>query len=229
MPNETEREPRPLHPDRRVRRGLATLRALEDRELEGDLDPRRLEDTEDSLDCRFTDNILALFAANELESLRRLGIELDGCVEQTAHARDLGLDDDFVAFGRLDDQTFVCTPREPEKDIADLFTFDHSDQTIQPSTVANLLEQCVERERNRLRDGTDDDAERADIEADELDVADVRLALYHPRNPDKKKVRHSKFGIGTVVDEHGSGESKKLEVEFDDQTRKILATYLEPL
>ena len=219
---------RPLHPDRRVQRGLATLALLEEREISGDLDPRRVSDLEESLHCHFTDNILSLFAANDLEALGRVGFSIDEVSSFTGAARSANLDDDFVAIGRRGDDIYVVTPREPEKDIADLFVYDASDEVLQPTTVANFLEECVEEKRTELRDGNPAERARADAEADDLDVADFRVALFRPRAP-KRKVRHPKFGVGTVVDEEERGDETKLEIEFEDQTRKILASYVEPV
>ena len=224
------RRARILEPSRRVKRALVTLRELEglDR-LEADLDPERLEDVEEAVEARFPDEVLALLAANDLETLEEAGVSVDSVVEATDRARAEGLMSQFVALGQIDEHTYLCAPREPGEYVGEIFIFDARDESTTPTSVANWLGEHIDRRRAELREGEPAEQTRAEYEAGEVEVAKLELALYRPPERTERRVRHANFGVGTVLAEQGAGESKRFKIAFDDETRTILAEYVEPV
>jgi len=229
MQTSSKRRARPLELSRRTERALVTLGLLEDRVVDGELEVVPVREVEEALDCRFSDEILGLFSASHLDAIgREAGIALSEVVETTERARGQGLSDDWIAIGRLDDERFVSVPEEPDETTAELLVYDSADQGKTGLSVPRWLEDRIARVRQRLKEAGGEEAERADARPTDLQLATFRPTL-SPERTRKRRVRHAKFGEGTVRDEQGSGESKKYRIEFEDEIRTILADYVEPI
>ncbi len=207
-------------------RSLVTLSLLEEVGLTETLQVEKVRDVEETLGCRFGDNVLCLFAESHLEMLGDAGIALDSVVERTRAARQTGLAPDYVAVGRTHEETFLAVPVRPAETAAELYLYDVASQSTRPISVGRWLEERIGRIREGLRASGADQGERVESSPTDLQIAKYRPDMV-PEPPEVTKVRHPKFGVGTVLREHGSGESTKLEIEFDDETRTILAEYVE--
>lgn len=223
-----KRRARPLEPGRRTIRGLVSLAVFEGASLEQTIRVAAVREVEATLDCRFEDPVLCLFAESHLEVLREAEICLERAVERTERAREEDLPPEYVAIGRIDEETFLCAPRQPDETTSHLYLYDCESRGARPTSAGRWLEEQVGLYRERLRDGTDEQQSRVDDSPSELQLAKYRPDMIPEPSPDVR-VRHPEFGTGTVVDEYDSGESKKYEIEFDDETRTILAEYVELL
>jgi hypothetical protein len=223
-----KRRARPLDPGRRTIRGLVSLAVLEGASLEQSIRVAAVREVESTLDCWFEDPVLCLFAESHLEVLREAGIDLEGAIERTERAREEDLPPEYVAIGRIDEETFLCAPRHPDETTSHLYLFDSESRGARPMSAGRWLEEKAGLYRERFRNGSDEQQSRVDESPSELQLAKYRPDMIPEPSPDVR-VRHPKFGTGTVVDEYGSGESTKYEIEFDDETRTILAEYVELL
>ena len=224
--NTKKRRARPLELSRRTERGLVTLGLLEDRRVDGELQVEPVRDVEEALDCWFEDDVLGLFAASDLDAIgEEGGIDVAQVVETTERARERGLEGEWVAIGQVDADRFLCVPVEPDETSAELLVYNGADQGMTGLSVPRWLDDRIARRREALREAG---AERADAEPTDMQLATFRPTLL-PKRTRKMRVRHPKFGEGTVLDERGGGESKKYRIEFEDGIRTILASYVETI
>lgn len=224
-----KRKARPLELGRRIERALVTLGLLEEEPVAGELRVEPVREVEETLDCRFTDEVLGLFSASHLETIGgEAGVAIDAVVETTERARRAGLSEDWVAIGQLDEERYLCVPETPDETTAELVIFETASQGKTGISVARWLEDRTGVRREAMREAGGEAADRAEATPTDMQLATFRPTLL-PERTRKKRVRHSTFGVGTVLDEQGSGDTVKYRIDFDDEIRTILASYVEPI
>jgi hypothetical protein len=203
-----------------------SLAVLEEASLGETIEVAAVRQVESTLDCWFEDPVLCLFAESHLEVLREANLDLEETVDRTERARSEDLPPEYVAIGRVDEETFLCAPRQPDETTAHLYLYDCDSKGTRPMSAGRWLEEQVGLYREKLRSGTDEEQSRADASPGELQIAKYRPDMIPEPSPETR-VQHPKFGTGTVIEEYGAGESKKYKIEFDDETRTILAEYVD--
>ncbi|HJL18004.1 MAG TPA: hypothetical protein RMH99_20230 [Sandaracinaceae bacterium LLY-WYZ-13_1] len=182
---------------------------------------------ESAVDAQLTDEAVALLSS-ETETLSEgLQMTLGMVGTHTELAHDRGMPSTLVAIGRRG-RTFYAVPKRPEtEDRARLWVFDGHKDPWRIET-ARLLIQLAEERADELEM---DEATQAEIES-ELNIAHYLPRLARPEAaveaPAERRVRHPKFGEGTVLQELHDGPEPKLVVRFDQGAEKtLLARFLE--
>lgn len=202
-----KRQPGTLKLSKEIRASLVRLAALTPMRDPPHLDLEAVEALEAELGCGFSDDVLALFAFGGDELGERCGIELDQVRTMTDDAHEQGCPDDLVTIGcDADGHVHFCVKRKPDGRI---FLFDNQDGSAAPVSLAFWLKERVSIS-----------AETGASEAAPF----VAPALIGPIASAVRKVRHKKFGEGTVVREIGQGAEKKLEIQFADGKRVLIAS-----
>jgi hypothetical protein len=186
-----------------------------------------VESCEAAVDGWLTDEALALLTSetDALDDLRQMRLAMVGAHTEEAH--DLGLSKGLLALGR-DGHQWFCVPRRPEaEDRTKLTVFDDQDRS---ETRVDLVRWLTELVEQRLDDVEVDEATEAALES-ELNIArfEPQLVREEPLAPAAtRRVRHAKFGEGTVLRELTDGAEPKLAIRFDDGAEKtLLARFVE--
>ena len=224
---ETNRKPRPLDVSGDVRRALAALRQLDGVD-NGDagLDLGRVLAVEHDLGCHLPDDVLAILAAKS-DQLTEHGADLAVLVPNTRAARKRGWSRNYVAIGRQPDgHAYYCIDAT-DRGSTTIYDCDNlNGNTVTPQPLAGWLNEFVERQRDFLMEGTLEQRKRA--EASKTPRAESFCPRLMNAEPAQQRVAHAKFGKGTVVGETGSGELRKLQIDFDAVGKKwLLARFVE--
>jgi hypothetical protein len=178
---------------------------------------------EDHLRAKIHDDALALFAA-KTAMLDALELGKVGALCETSW--DRGLSKARVVLGPIGPR-LLCIPRRPDAGAALRVTF--YDPRVNTEADAKLLAVWLDEQLE-----VDDEDRRTEIE---IEAADLRwspslvrtLPVAGAAAPSKvRRVRHEKFGVGTVLREVPGTE--KLEIDFGEAgVRVLVAKYVEDL
>lgn len=217
--------------DERIRKALVTLRGLDDpaapvEDIRADL----LTDVEAALGARIPDAVLAAFAAATDELNEDAEMRLENVVELTRSARKKGCPRSLIAVGRDPDghvHYCVTSAEKAEPEELRLYAFDAEGRSHAAVPFAQWLEARIELRREFLLEGDERERARAGFTPGEADLESfhprVVAAPQPPREP--RRVRHAKFGVGTVARELPGG---KLEVIFPNVgTKVVVASFVE--
>src|SRR5271170_3825329 len=117
MARSVGRKPRALVLTDRVKTVLVRLHLMENLPLAVDVETLVVAEVEAALECRFPDDVLALFGSNADGLREDHGIDLTQVVENTRHAHERGCPKNLVAIGRQPDGlAFYCVESAPLTD-----------------------------------------------------------------------------------------------------------------
>lgn len=186
-----------------------------------------VEACEEAVEGWLTDEAIAILTSDsdELGDVRQFRLPLVGTHTEKAH--ELGLSRSLIVLGQ-DGHEWYCMPRRPQaEDRTRLTIFDDEDQSTRRVDLAGWLMQIVQ---DRLDDREVDEAVHAALES-ELNIARFTPRLIRTaetRVGPARRVRHTKFGSGTVLQELCDGTEPKLAIRFDDGSEKtLLARFVE--
>jgi hypothetical protein len=197
--------PRALDVSPPVRRALHAIRQRSGTASAPALHFRAVTDVEQSLRCRFHDDVLAVLGSGG-RALDDASVRLDLIVDHTAAARDRGAPRDMIAIGRHPDgHVFYLVPKEP---CGSIYDWDETDQSLLRRSLHQWLTEWLDGEESDLPEPPRDFTPRL------IDAA-----------PSTRRVRHARFGGGRV---ERVLEGGKLVIVFDDGvTRTLLARFVE--
>jgi hypothetical protein len=180
-----------------------------------------VESCEEAVGGWLTDEALALLTSetDALDDVHEMRLSMVGAHTERAH--DLGLSKGLIAIGR-GGHVWYCVPRRPEdEDRTKLIAFDDGDRS---EHRVDLVRWLTERVEERLDDLEVDEAVQAELES-ELNIARFQPRLARAAKAEEgpaRRVRHTKFGEGTVLREVRDGAEPKLTIRFDDGSEKTL-------
>ncbi len=237
MMSESERTPRRLVIPEAVQSALAKLLAVESwldsggakgplvvPEREYGIEVSALKAAEKELAGRFSDEALAIFAA-ELKVLgERFAIRPELAAKHTAEAHAEGVPDTLIAIGKDQGNTFLCLSANPALgERPRIVIAVNGGASIRREPLGSWL---VDRIEDALDDLELSPNQLRSLNADEILTAFVPH-LTGGASADAvadggRRVEHVKFGGGTVVREVLGGPEPKLEIIFDSGDRRVL-------
>jgi len=198
------------------------------------VDVAAIKKAEDGLDGRFSDEALAIFAAELTILGERYGMVPQRAVEHTKAARAQGVPTSLISIGceagRI--RTFVCLPATP-------VLGERPRLTIAGNNGGSMRREPLEGWLLERIDEALDDLELSPNQQRRLNEDDVLEAFVPhlrggvvavagsgadgaPAEAGLRRVEHPKFGGGTVVRELLGGPEPKLEIVFDTGGRRVL-------
>jgi hypothetical protein len=186
---------------------LGQLRATAGMTSQAVIDVDRVRDIEAAMGARLPDPVLALLAS-ELPCLRDgLSVGLGEIPRHSVRARASRARGDLVVFGVDPDghvfHGFVIAAADDR-----IAVFDAARRSIQSSSVVDWLS---------------DQARGAAVEPTPAAPVVVSLVRASKPEPDGRRVRHAKWGIGRLLVERGTGPKRTVKVVFADVGVKTIA------
>ncbi|MEZ4384081.1 MAG: hypothetical protein R3A79_22300 [Nannocystaceae bacterium] len=178
---------------------------------------------EEAIDGRLSDEALALFAAGSEFLAERYGIRLGMVGAHTEDAHGSGVPKSLLAIG-IDRGAFLCLPASPALG-------ERPRLVIASNGGTSLRREPLERWLLDRVDEALDDLELSEADQRRLDGDDV-LQRFIPElvagaetpaaENQARRVKHVKFGAGSVVREVLGGPELKLEIDFDSGEKRVL-------
>ncbi len=237
MMSESERTPRRLVIPEAVQSALAKLLAVENWLESGGakgtlvvptreygVDVGAIKAAEEELAGRFSDEALAIFAA-ELKVLgERFAIRPELVAKHTAEAHAEGVPATLIAIGKDRGRSFLCLPASPTLGERPRIAIAvKGGASIRREPLGSWL---VDRIEDALDDLELTPNQLRSLNADEILTAFVPHltggASADGAADGGRRVEHVKFGGGTVVREVLGGPEPKLEIIFDSGERRVL-------
>jgi len=205
------REPRKLNVSSPIQTVLALLRAQANITGRTELDVDKVHEVESAFAVRFSDDILAVFAAKTPPLSDRYGVVIAKVIAHTgAMLRCRGARGDLVAIGKSE-TNYICVEKLDRSQ--DFVLFSPEKRQFSTVSVAEWLAQFVDA-------------------ASKLSPRPFQPSLYKvpPMSSSGQRVRHSKFGEGLLLCEIGTGPTRKVKVDFPGVGLKVIqARFLEGL
>ncbi len=199
----------PIEPSDPTRRVLAALREQEQAPLRPELLLQNLADVEMAFAARFSDDLLAVWAAAVpwLSDTHKLTVT--GVIGLTGALREHRVRGDLIGVGRWGD-LFLCVEKRQRVPApgCELVILDPDDKTSETVALASWLSQRLE--------------ERGSASPRDVSAFAPRIVRPLPAASSGKKVRHAKFGEGNVLREIGTGPLRKLQIDFPTFGLKML-------
>lgn len=184
---------------------------------------------EDAVGVRLTDEVLALFASDSSALARRKQMQLSLVGALTEQAHDEGLRKNLIAIGR-DGHLWYALPKSPDdEDRRRIFVYDDRDGSHARWDLVRVLTQ----EAEALLDDVELDQSVENTLSGEGNAQRFVVRLVDVSDGDgaeetTRRVRHAKFGPGTVLREIHDGPEAKLEIAFDGAgTKTLLARFVQ--
>jgi hypothetical protein len=204
-----DRSPRTLEVATELSDVLHEFRSRGGADEECELNLDRLQDVEAAVGVEFQDDILALVAVRSSYLREKLGVDLARVVAHTGELRERGQRGDVVGIGRIDDTTFLCVEkREQSSASTELFLLDCRGGSRVGVALLAWLSSHVEELPSAGSSPAKDVARLVRPEA-ESTAAGVR-------------VHHKIFGNGRALSERGTGDTRKVTVDFPGKGLKLL-------
>ena len=207
------RRPRDLQVSDEVRRALTQLRLLGKIAVKPELEVDRVHEVESAFANRFSDDVLALFAAATPPLVDQYGVVVTKAIGHTGAMQSIrGARGDLVAIGKRD-KVFVCVEKNDTGE--HLVFFDTDRVRFSKQEIATWLQGFLE-------------GQECAPNVDQF----FQPCLYKkpPMTGDGVRVSHKKFGEGYLLCEIGTGPTRKVKVDFPGIGLKVIqARFLEGL
>lgn len=172
-----------------------------------DLDVDRVRDVEAGMGTRLPDPVLAILAAQLPFLSEELGVGLGEILRHSAQAREARARGDLVVFGANRAGTvfhgFVIGAADDR-----IAVFDAGRRALDSFDVVHWLSAR---------------ASEAGYESDGEGRFEPRLVRAAKPEPEGRRVRHKKWGVGRLLTEEGEGPNRKVKVAFQNDGIKTLA------
>lgn len=180
-----------------------------------------VESCEEAVEAALTDETIALLTCDSEALGERYEMRLGMVGAHTDEAREQGLPRGRVAIGRFG-RHWICVARRPEpEDRLRVFLYDGDSGDEERVEMVRFITDVMERE---VDDIDLEEEVLGSIEAERnVDRFAPRLErTTQPSEASTRRVKHAKFGEGTVMLELRDGVEPKLQIRFDDGAEKTL-------